>query len=85
MVRLTAFRPRRRCRFTPPTMGPFRGWRPLVLTSIAVNTSSARLSVHREADSGPPPAHWTTYSTPPTGSGTFNISASGEILTVSLP
>jgi type IV pilus assembly protein PilA len=56
-----------------------------VLTSIAVNQQSQSAGPFM-AQIPAPPANWTTYTyAANTASGTFNISASGDNVTVSLP
>ena len=56
-----------------------------VLTSIAVNQQSQSAGPFM-AQIPAPPANWTTYTyAADTASGTFNISASGDNVTVSLP
>ena len=56
-----------------------------VLTSIAVNQQSQSAGPFM-AQVPAPPANWTTYTyAADTASGTFNISASGDNVTVSLP
>ena len=56
-----------------------------VLTSVAVNQQSQSAGPFM-AQIPAPPANWTTYTyAANTSSGTFNISASGDNVTVSLP
>ena len=56
-----------------------------VLTSVAVNQQSQSAGPFM-AQIPAPPANWTTYTyAANTASGTFNISASGDNVTVSLP
>ena len=56
-----------------------------VLTSVAVNQQSQSAGPFM-AQIPAPPANWTTYTyAADTASGTFNISASGDNVTVSLP
>ncbi len=56
-----------------------------VLTSVAVNQQSQSAGPFM-AQVPQPPANWTSYTyAANTGSGTFNISASGDNVTVSLP
>ena len=56
-----------------------------VLTSVAVNQQSQSAGPFM-AQIPAPPVNWTTYTyAADTASGTFNISASGDNVTVSLP
>ena len=56
-----------------------------VLTSVAVNQQSQSAGPFM-AQVPQPPANWTSYTyAADTASGTFNISASGDNVTVSLP
>jgi len=56
-----------------------------LLTSVAVNQQSQSAGPFM-AQVPQPPANWTSYTyAANTGSGTFNISASGDNVTVSLP
>jgi type IV pilus assembly protein PilA len=56
-----------------------------VLTSVAVNQQSQSAGPFM-AQIPAPPANWTSYTyAADTASGTFNISASGDNVTVSLP
>jgi type IV pilus assembly protein PilA len=65
---------------TVPTSGALS-----VLTSVAVNQQSQSAGPFM-AQIPAPPANWTTYTyAANTSSGTFNISASGDNVTVSLP